>query len=191
MPTRSRYGFDDEDDDEFQRTLSNLVNQRDDDDDDDDDDVEVGGAPSEAASHVHFAPAEARPFLAEVAPPESTAALPVPTGIGRTAQDVLRQTAPAAGSARRLAPSRLGSLLSGSSRSVVDEDKPWNDDRAFIPCGLGHVVFEGLNCFAALVCTGLLGWLVINQILTGCPGFLGSFEFKVDKEGTPLGPFEC
>ena len=118
-------------------------------------------------------------------------ALPVPSGIGRTAQDVLRQTAPAAGSARRLAPSRLGSLLSGSSRSVVDEDKPWNDDRAFIPCGLGHVVFEGLNCFAALVCTGLLGWLVINQILTGCPGFLGSFEFKVDKEGTPLGPFEC
>lgn len=128
-----RYDFDDEDDDEFQRTLSNLVNQRED-DLDDDDDVEVGGAPSEAASHVHFAPAEARPFLAEVAPPESTAALPVPTGIGRTAQDVLRQTAPAA---------------------------------------------------------GLLGWLVINQILTGCPGFLGSFEFKVDKEGTPLGPFEC
>ena len=119
-----RYDFDDEDDDEFQRTLSNLVNQRDDDLDD-------------------------------------------------------------------VAPSRLGSLLSGSSRSVVDEDKSWNDDRAFIPCGLGHVVFEGLNCFAALVCTGLLGWLVINQILTGCPGFLGSFEFKVDKEGTPLGPFEC
>ena len=88
-------------------------------------------------------------------------------------------------------PSRLGSLLSGSSRSVVDEDKPWNDDRAFIPCGLGHVVFEGLNCFAALVCTGLLGWLVITQILGACPGFLGSFEFKVDKEGTPLGPFEC
>ena len=185
-----RYDFDDEDDDEFQRTLSNLVNQRED-DLDDDDDVEVGGAPSEAASHVHFAPAEARPFLAEGAPPESTAALTVPSGIGRTAQDVLRQTAPAAGSARRLAPSRLGSLLSGSSRSVVDDDKPWNDDRAFIPCGLGHVVFEGLNCFAALVCTGLLGWLVINQILTGCPGFLGSFEFKVDKEGTPLGPFEC
>lgn len=187
MSTRSRYDFDDEDDDEFQRTLSNLVNQR---DLDDDDDVEVGGAPS-AASHVHFAPAEARPFLAEVAPPESTAALPVPTGIGRTAQDVLRQTAPAAGSARRLAPSRLGSLLSGSSRSVVDEDKPWNDDRAFIPCGLGHVVFEGLNCFAALVCTGLLGWLVIQQILTACPGFLGSFEFKVKSDGTPPDPFKC
>ena len=184
-----RYDFDDEDDDEFQRTLSNLVNQRDG-DLDDDDDVEIGGAPSEAA-HVHFAPAEARPFLAEVAPPESTAALPLPTGIGRTAQDVLRQTAPAAGSARRLAPSRLGSLLSGSSRSVVDEDKPWNDDRAFIPCGLGHVVFEGLNCFAALVCTGLLGWLVVTQILGACPGFLGSFEFKVDKDGKPPDPFKC
>ena len=40
MSTR-RYDFLDEDDDEFQRTLSNLVNQR---VDDDDGDVEVGGA---------------------------------------------------------------------------------------------------------------------------------------------------